>query len=153
MDKIFFLVLCLFWGQINAFSQERYKNFMPVDVPDSISVMLENEYGRDCVNAGKNVWNIISPECKVLTDGIYSFKGQGPHFHRKIFIYHKKNIYILKNFGLYSPQGIIEDFAKCINLLKLPRELIVKYTIAIGKYLEEEQIDYEYLIESQKQVP
>lgn len=145
MDKLFFLVLCLLGIQINAFSQESYINLMPVDIPDSISIMLENAYGRSDVNAGKNVWNIISPECKVLTDGIYSFKGQGPHFSRKIFIYHKKNIYIFKDFGLDSPQGIIEDFAKCISFLKLPRELIVKYTIAIGKFLEEEQFDYEYL--------
>ena len=53
-------------------------------LPDSIAEQIENYYNYKNTNASKNVVNLISPNNYNFVDGIYAFKGMGPHFPRQI---------------------------------------------------------------------
>ena len=62
-----------------------------VCLPDSIAEQIENNYEDKYTNASKNVVNLISPNNYNFVDGIYAFKGMGPHFPRQIFVYNLKS--------------------------------------------------------------
>lgn len=135
-----FVILLMFEGC--AYSQTQKTNpFQRVAVPDSIVSKLENAYNKNAknVNAGKNVFNLLSRKDFAFKDGIYSFQGQGPHFSRRIFIYNKGDIFIFENEGAFNPQGVIKEFAVCVEKLNLTRKQVVKYTKAISDYLEQEE--------------
>lgn len=61
-----------------------------VCLPDSIAEQIENNYEDKYTNASKNVVNLISPNNYNFVDGIYAFKGMGPHFPRQIFVYKRE---------------------------------------------------------------
>lgn len=61
-----------------------------VCLPDSIAEQIENSYEDKYTNASKNVVNLISPNNYNFVDGIYAFKGMGPHFPRQIFVYKRE---------------------------------------------------------------
>lgn len=61
-----------------------------VCLPDSIAEQIENNYKDKYTNASKNVVNLISPNNYNFVDGIYAFKGMGPHFPRQIFVYKRE---------------------------------------------------------------
>lgn len=61
-----------------------------VCLPDSIAEQIENFYNYKNTNASKNVVNLISPNNYNFVDGIYAFKGMGPHFPRQIFVYKRE---------------------------------------------------------------
>lgn len=61
-----------------------------VCLPDSIAEQIENSYKDKYTNASKNVVNLISPNNYNFVDGIYAFKGMGPHFPRQIFVYKRE---------------------------------------------------------------
>ncbi len=89
--KLIFLFLVCSIGYSSA-QIKREPSFWTVIVPDSIATLLDKGYDREFVNASANVTNLLDPKKKILTDGIYAFKGQGPHFPRKLFIYHDKKV-------------------------------------------------------------
>lgn len=65
-----------------------------VCLPDSIAEQIENNYEDKYTNASKNVVNLISPNNYNFVDGIYAFKGMGPHYPRRIFVYKGLTRYI-----------------------------------------------------------
>ena len=114
-----------------------------VCLPDSIAEQIENNYEDKYTNASKNVVNLISPNNYNFVDGIYAFKGMGPHFPRQIFVYKRKKIFIFNSRGDYNPEGVIMEFCSCIKKLNLTHKEIVDYLNVICLYLqEEEETDY-----------
>ncbi len=114
-------------------------SFQRVKLPDSISAKLEDAYrkstGFDSVNAGKNVWNLINSQELAFKNGLYSFKGQGPHFPRRFFIYNKGKLYV---FSSNKVNKFLEEYIECIKLLGLSEADRIKYLKRISNYLQEE---------------
>ena len=126
----------------SVYSQNKRNNpFQRVSVPDSIAVKLREAYNKNAknVNAEANVFNLLNRKDFVFKDGIYSFKGQGPHFPRRIFIYNKGGLFIFENEGAFNAKGVIQEFAKCVNELSLTDSQIVRYSKVIAGYLEDEE--------------
>lgn len=114
-----------------------------VCLPDSIAEQIENYYNYKNTNASKNVVNLISPNNYNFTNGIYAFKGMGPHFPRQIFVYKREKIFIFNSRGDYNPEGVIMEFCSCIKKLNLTHKEIVDYLNVICLYLQEEEVaDY-----------
>ncbi|BEG99602.1 hypothetical protein [Bacteroides sedimenti] len=141
-DIFFLLVVFLLGINCQSIAQKKYNPFHRVEVPDSISLKLENAYKliTDCdsVNAGRNVWNIVDRKDLVFKDGLYSFQGQGPHFPRCIFIYKDNKIFIFKSVGAFDPVGVLKEYIECIEYLKLSEKEQIKYLKYIASYLENE---------------
>lgn len=138
---IFYLIVVIF--SVNA--QNKPSPFQRVVVPDSIYIKLEEAYNKNAnnVNAGRNVLNLSDKKDLIFKDGIYSFQGQGPHFPKKIFIFDKNRIFIFDNEGAYNPKGVLSEFLKCIDELKLNKNKIVRYSKIISDYLHnEENLNY-----------
>ena len=122
-----------------------------VCLPDSIAEQIENNYKDKYTNASKNVVNLISPNNYNFVDGIYAFKGMGPHFPRQIFVYKREKIFIFNSRGNYNPEGVIMEFCSCIKKLNLTHKEIVDYLNVICLYLQEEGVtDYGDTIKKQK---
>lgn len=114
-----------------------------VCLPDNIAELIENNYKDKDANASKNVVNLISPNNYLWGDGIYAFKGMGPHYPRQIFVYKEKKIFIFNSRGDYNPEGVIMEFCSCIKKLNLTHKEIVDYLNVICVYLQEEEVtDY-----------
>ena len=114
-----------------------------VCLPDNIAELIENNYKDKDTNASKNVVNLISPNNYLWGDGIYAFKGLGPHYPRQIFVYKEKKIFIFNSRGDYNPEGVIMEFCSCIKKLNLTHKEIVDYLNIICVYLQEEEVtDY-----------
>ena len=114
-----------------------------VCLPDNIAELIENNYKDKDTNASKNVVNLISPNNYLWGDGIYAFKGMGPHYPRQIFVYKEKKIFIFNSRGDYNPEGVIMEFCSCIKKLNLTHKEIVDYLNIICVYLQEEEVtDY-----------
>ena len=135
------LILFMICFSLNANSHKQ-NPFQMVDVPDSIYLILEKEYesitGFDSVNAGRNVWNLINFKDFVFKNGLYSFKGQGPHFSRCIFIFKSPKIYIFRSIGAFDFVGILQEYLECIKLLGLTETERTVYLKSIATYLENE---------------
>ena len=103
----------------NASAQNGKGNPFPrVAVPDSIAVKLREAYKSTTelrCNAEANVYNLIDRFNYDFKDGIYSFKGMGPHFPRRIFIFDKGKLYIFGNEGFLAPKGIVREFTKAMS--------------------------------------
>ena len=131
-----FVLLCCF----NIYAQKTKSNpFKMVVMPDSISAKLEEAYTKNTgcrnVNAGRNVWNLVNRKDFIFKNGIYSFKGQGPHFPRLIFIYYNGRLFIFTNSNI---NRVLEEYLKCISVLELSEADSIKYLKAISNYLHEE---------------
>ena len=126
----------------NASAQNGEENLFPrVTVPDSIAVKLKKAYETSSKlrsNAEANVYNLIDRFDYDFKDGIYSFKGMGPHFPRRIFIFDKGQVFIFDSAGFNEPQEVIREFSQAIDSLNLSPDQIVQYSKTISKYLEQE---------------
>jgi len=126
----------------NASAQNGKGNPFPrVAVPDSIAVKLKKAYETSSKlrsNAEANVYNLIDRFNYDFKDGIYSFKGMGPHFPRRIFIFDKGQLFIFDSAGFNEPQEVIREFSQAIDSLNLSPDQIVQYSKTISKYLEQE---------------
>ena len=126
----------------NASAQNGKGNPFPrVAVPDSIAVKLKKAYETSSKlrsNAEANVYNLIDRFEYDFKDGIYSFKGMGPHFPRRIFIFDKGQLFIFDSAGFNEPQEVIREFSQAIDSLNLSPDQIVQYSKTISKYLEQE---------------
>ncbi len=126
----------------NASAQNGKGNPFPrVAVPDSIAVKLKKAYETSSKlrsNAEANVYNLIDRFDYDFKDGIYSFKGMGPHFPRRIFIFDKGQLFIFDSAGFNEPQEVIREFSQAIDSLNLSPDQIVQYSKTISKYLEQE---------------
>ena len=108
---------------------------------DRIAVKLKKAYETSSKlrsNAEANVYNLIDRFDYDFKDGIYSFKGMGPHFPRRIFIFDKGQLFIFDSAGFNEPQEVIREFSQAIDSLNLSPDQIVQYSKTISKYLEQE---------------
>lgn len=142
-NSIYLICIFLFLICVGLNAKNQKKNpFQMVDVPDSICLKLESAYksitGFDNVNAGKNVWNLTNRQDFVFKNGLYSFKGQGPHYPRCIFIFKDFKIFIFKSIGAFDFTGVLKEYLECIKLLELTEIERVLYLKSIGNYLESE---------------
>ena len=135
--KLIFLFLVCSIG-VSSAQIKREPSFWTVIVPDSIATLLDKGYDREFVNASANVTNLLDPKKKILTDGIYAFKGQGPHFPRKLFIYHDKKLFIFKSKGAFNPIGVIQEYATYLSHNNLSSEDAIRYLKAICEHLNDE---------------
>ena len=137
-----FIMLILAMAVWNASAQNGKGNPFPrVAVPDSIAVKLKKAYETSSklrCNAEANVYNLIDRFNYDFKDGIYSFKGMGPHFPRRIFIFDKGQLFIFDSAGFNEPQEVIREFSQAIDSLNLSPDQIVQYSKTISKYLEQE---------------
>ncbi len=137
-----FIMLILAMAVWNASAQNGKGNPFPrVAVPDSIAVKLKKAYETSSKlrsNAEANVYNLIDRFDYDFKDGIYSFKGMGPHFPRRIFIFDKGQLFIFDSAGFNEPQEVIREFSQAIDSLNLSPDQIVQYSKTISKYLEQE---------------
>ena len=137
-----FIMLILAMAVWNASAQNGEENPFPrVTVPDSIAVKLKEAYETSSKlrsNAEANVYNLIDRFDYDFKDGIYSFKGMGPHFPRRIFIFDKGQLFIFDSAGFNEPQEVIREFSQAIDSLNLSPDQIVQYSKTISKYLEQE---------------
>lgn len=141
MKKHICLVVGVFllWSTNLMAQNPRTNPFQRVKVPDSIYIRLEEAYkistGFDSVNAGRNVWNLINSQDFVFKNGLYSFKGQGPHFPRRLFVYNKGKVYV---FSSNYVNKVLQEYIECINLLGLSEVDRINYLKRISSYLQEE---------------
>ena len=126
-----FIMLILAMAVWNASAQNGKGNPFPrVAVPDSIAVKLKKAYETSSKlrsNAEANVYNLIDRFNYDFKDGIYSFKGMGPHFPRRIFIFDKGQLFIFDSAGFNEPQEVIREFSQAIDSLNLSPDQIVQY--------------------------
>ena len=126
----------------NASAQNGKGNPFPrVAVPDSIAVKLREAYKSTTelrCNAEANVYNLIDRFNYDFKDGIYSFRGMGPHFPRRIFIFDKGRLFIFESEGYVDPQGVVHEFSQVIDSLRLTDNQVIQYSKAISEYLERE---------------
>ena len=101
-----FIMLILAMAVWNASAQNGKGNPFPrVAVPDSIAVKLREAYKSTTelrCNAEANVYNLIDRFNYDFKDGIYSFRGMGPHFPRRIFIFDKGRLFIFESEGYFD---------------------------------------------------
>ena len=138
------ILLCFICSIVPYISKGQCSDsFKSVCLPDSIAEQIENNYEYKKANASKNVINLISPNNYLWGDGIYAFKGMGPHFPRRIFVYKGGRLFIFNSRGDCEPEGVITEFCSCIKILNLTHKEIVDYLNVICLYLqEEEEADY-----------
>ena len=74
----------------------------------------------------------------IFKNGLYSFKGQGPHFPRCIFIFKSPKIYIFRSIGAFDFAGVLQEYLECIKLLGLTETERTLYLKSIATYLENE---------------
>ena len=113
MSIVFTLCIC------NTYAQSGKDNPFPrVIVPDSIAVQLREAYKSTTelrCNAEANVYNLIDRFNYDFKDGIYSFRGMGPHFPRRIFLFDMGLVYLFGREGFLAPRGIVRDFTMAME--------------------------------------
>ncbi len=133
---VVFIFLCINYAiaqDVGTDSLQRVK------VPDSIYLQLEEAYkmsaGFDNVNAGRNVWNLLERQKFTLENGLYSFKGQGPHFPRCLFIFNGDKLYVFTSNYITE---VLTQFIECADSLQLSEADQIKYLKRISNYVEDE---------------
>lgn len=122
-----------------------------VNIPDSINNVLDSLYcesrslsiaSDDHISvhvyagyAGSNVWNLLDCNDKVFTDGLYTMKGRGPHFPRRLFIYNNGKIFAFRNNYVDT---VLKEYSEYIEEMKLSEVEKIVYLKKISIYLEEE---------------
>jgi len=148
MKKSIVLALVfLFYFLMDSFfacAQNRKTNpFKMVEVPDSINLKLAliTYKGYNDINSNKGMYilNLQNPKDLDFKDGIYSFRGFGPHFPKKIFIFNNGRLFIFENDGAFNPKAVIKEFVKCFDYLDLTNDQLIKYSKIITNYLEDEK--------------
>ena len=138
MRKKLFLLLLICCTYLLSAKNKRELPFYQVLVPKSIATQLDEGYGKEFVNASANVYNLLDKKEKKMVNGIYAFKGQGPHFPRKIFIYRDKKIFFFQSVGAFNPNGIIKEYSTFLSENKLANAETIMYLRAIYEYLKDE---------------
>lgn len=80
------ILACFICSIVPCLSQgQGLDSLKSVCLPDSIAEQIESNYEYKNTNASKNVVNLISPNNYLWGEGIYAFRGMGPHYPRQIF--------------------------------------------------------------------
>jgi len=141
--KFLFLSAFLFFFSFSVIAQKKKDDpFKIVVVPDSIRwELIKRTYPNSSdltSKSGLYIFNLLNRNDYDFKDGIYYYKGFGPHFARRIFIFNKGNIFIFENEGAFSPKSVLQEFVQSINQLELTDKQAVKYSKVISDYLEQE---------------
>lgn len=141
--KSIFLSFVLLSFSIGVFAQKKKVDpFRMVNVPDSLRLQLAKKSypnSKDQTSkTGLYIFNLINSKDYIFKDGIYYYKGFGPHFPRRIFIFNKDVLFIFENEGAFNPKGVLQEFVDNINKLGLTYKQTVKYSKIISEYLEQE---------------
>ena len=86
----------------------------------------------------KIVFNLIDKQNYDFVDGIYSFRGMGPHFPRRIFMFNNGELFIFESAGYNASKGVVQEFSRAIDSLNLSSSQVVQYAKAISEYLNAE---------------
>ena len=136
------MVLVLTFSNCTYSQIKKGNPFQTVMVPDSINLQLAkiayNANNDITSKTGLYIWNLQNKKDLVFNDGIYSFKGFGPHFPRRIFIFNKGVLFIFDNEGAFNPKRVLQEFLESVKKLDLTDKQTVKYLKAISEYLEQE---------------
>ena len=120
--------------------------FSSVNLPDSIAIMLENEYGHGGnTGASNHVISLVDRNNYLFGNSIYSYKGQGPHYPRKLFVYQEPVLFIFSEYvdRASDKQQFLMELDSCARMLNLGEERIrVYYKIIQDYFHEEEGINY-----------
>lgn len=140
MKKLISILVFTFLCANYVISQDsRINSLQRVKVPDSIYAKLEEAYktstGFDNVNAGRNVWNLLAKKKLIFENGVYTFKGQGPHFPRRLFIFNGDKLYVFTSNYITE---VLKQFMECADSLQLSEVDQIKYLKKISNYLEDE---------------
>ena len=138
--KLYLIIVSILSCNISLMSQTPKINpFQRIKVPESILSKLENAYktntGYNDVNAGNNVWNLINSQDLIFKNGLYSYKGQGPHFPRRLFVYNEGTLFFFKN---NSIDTVLKEYSECIKVFNLSETDQLKYLKRLCIYLEQE---------------
>ena len=142
MKSVFLgVILFLFSNGIHA-QKNRVDPFRTVTIPDSLRwELVKKAYPNSndlTPKTGLYIFNLKNRKEYILKDGIFEYKGFGPHFPRRIFIFNKGILFIFENEGAFNPKGVLQEFVDNINKLGLTNKQTVKYSKAISEYLEQE---------------
>jgi hypothetical protein len=110
-----------------------------VNVPDSVCKLIEQNYRYKNTNACENVVNLLFPNKYEWGNGIYVYKGNGPHYPRYIFINKENQLFFFKSSGYDNPKGVVLEFAQCVESLKLTNDETIKYFGMVYRYLIDEK--------------
>jgi len=141
--KSIFLSFVLLSFSIGVFAQKKKADpFRIVNVPDSLRLQLVKKTypnSKDLTSkTGLYILNLTNSKDFIFKDGIYYYKGFGPHFSRRIFIFNKGVLCIFDNVGAFNPKGVLQEYLESIKKLDLTDKQTVKYLKAISEYLEQE---------------
>ena len=115
---------------------QRYP-FQWVNVPDSISDIINCKYGRVDAGAGKNVYNMCVYDDFEFQDGIYSYKGMGPHFPLKLFAVNGDSLYFFRT-PSNKMKEYLEEWLSYKNRVCMEDAHFVTYSLAVINYLMHE---------------
>lgn len=140
---LLFLSITQLYGQKIDFPCQR------VTVPDSVKKYLINAYGRDDCGAENMIYNLGVSNDIEFQNGVYGYRGMGPHFPQKIFIYYNNAVYVFNGSIESIPSALVEqnaikynfkkiqsDFYNCIDSLDITSEDSVHYASIINAVLQ-----------------
>lgn len=138
MRQINILIVTILFVQHSL--AQRYP-FQWVNVPDSISDILNKNYQSADVGAGKNVYKMMVFDDFEFEDGMYSYKGMGPHFPLRLFILNNNNLYVFLS-SSHKPSEYIAEWNSYLKKHEMEDERVIDYSVAILDYLiRENDID------------
>ncbi len=132
-----FLLAMLFVQQVVA---QRYP-FQWVNVPNGVSDILNNKYGSVDVGAGYNVYKMAMWDDFEFDNGVYLYKGMGPHFPLKLFIFNDDSLYIFHT-PPFKVREYIVEWKSYFNKTNMENEYIIDYSAKILRYLKNMTDDY-----------
>lgn len=132
----YILVLLFVMQSVQQTLAQRYP-FQLVNVPDSISDIINCKYGRVDAGAGKNVYNMCVYDDFEFQDGIYSYKGMGPHFPLKLFAVNGDSLYFFRT-PSNKMKEYLEEWLSYKNRVCMEDAHFVTYSLAVINYLMHE---------------
>lgn len=120
------LFIIRFQSPINA---QRYL-FQWMNVPDSISEKLDSVYGHD-VRAGHNAHRLGIYDDSEFENGIYTYKGMGPHFPIKYFLYYNDKLYYFQTPPNRDSLSFLKEWNTYIRKLDISKEDIADFSASI----------------------
>lgn len=144
MRKAIYMTIALLLTFTSVMSQKDRKinHFKVVEVPDSIKLKLLSitykEVEKITAKTGLYIYNLSNYKDYIFRNGVYSFKGMGPHYPRRIFINYNSKTYIFKSEGAFDSVGVLQEFIDCIKLLEITEKDRIKYLKIISNYLQDE---------------
>lgn len=124
---------------LHTSAQSFYQGYVKVpEYVDSLLIKSYEEIGRQEPNAGKFVVNLLDSNNPEFCNGIFSYRGQGVHTPRRIFLHKDNYIYIFSSLGFLEPRKILQEYLECTKFIILTKSEFISYLYAIYKYLDEE---------------